>query len=108
LQDETHTWLDCMTCPESEEDVFRGPTRHYQRKIITEVFSELKGVDATIMSLYYGYSNSGDTYKLVDIGEIVGLSKERVRQRRNNCIKKMQEKIAIKLQCKQSEVINTI
>ena len=64
---------------------------------LDDMFNSLSGIDLQIMQMYYGHQ-SDDTYTLVEIGDVLGLSKERVRQRREQVLERFRRNITKRLQ----------
>jgi len=92
MGDTTHPLLDLFSSLDAEEDTCRAGNAHLHRKIVNNVLVNLKDVDLQIMQLYYGYQ-SDEKYTLSQIGQKLGLSAERIRQRRDNTIKRIRDSI---------------
>ena len=61
---------------------------------IREAISELKGEYAKILMLRY-YSDSGDPMTLQEIGDIFGVTRERIRQKEEKALKQLGKKLEI-------------
>lgn len=96
-EEASNTHQEFLVDMEAEEDVFYFADIAWKKKIIKQAFKILDKTDLSIVTQYYGYNSEDEEKNLVQIGEIIGLSKERVRQRRNDSIKRMKDYIKDKL-----------
>lgn len=74
-----------------EEELERDVEEHIRREILEELFAEhLTDRERKILVLYYGLDD-GEPYTLEEIGQLMGVSRERIRQLRNRAFEKLQE-----------------
>ena len=89
-----NTLVNFFSDPEDEDNVYLGATRYHHHKLIKSVFKSIKPVDKKIIKMCYGYGTKDKEYTLLDIGKKVGLSKERIRQRRIEALNTLRRTVA--------------
>lgn len=74
-----------------EETVEEKYEKKALKEAIEKVLENLKPKEAEILRLRFGMNDSGDTMTLGDIGEIYGITRERVRQIEMKALKKLRQ-----------------
>ena len=81
------TWMDCVA-DESSPSIENVLDLNKIKKNIKEILSPLSSREETILKMRYGI-DSDTTFTLKEIGDMYGLTRERVRQIQNNAHKKI-------------------
>ena len=81
------------TVMSNEEDEEKSELQKNQRKIVDELLEKLEGRERYIIEQYYGIN--GKEKNLEEIGKILGITRERVRQIKKNGLTKLRSNILL-------------
>jgi RNA polymerase primary sigma factor len=82
--------IDAANCLTSSDDIESMLTVNQEKKITKEFLSILEPNDVKVIKLLYGI-DTDDQKTLRDVGDLLGCSGERVRQKNLNIIKKLRQ-----------------
>lgn len=89
-EDRKETWMDI-----SEQNALPSPEKYYAEiklnQLVKEIFSFLSKKEGEIIKLYFGFED-GKKHTLEDIGQRLGITKQRVQQLRDRALKRIKER----------------
>lgn len=92
--DETSTFVDFIT-EDEEKQPDKLVFQKIDRDIVFRAIEQLKDREKTIMKLYYGLEEDQESHTLKEIGEQFGITRERVRQIKEQAINKLRESLHV-------------
>lgn len=97
--DEQHEKIDINTIDTSAKDPFVSASQKNLRQIITSALCELDPKEETIIRLKYGIGSDRNR-SLEEIGELLGVTRERIREIEQRALAKLKHPARVKkLQC---------
>jgi len=93
-QEDTSTFADSViftSQTSSQNEIVDISNREYNKKVVERVLAILPEREQKIMKYLYGIGD-GEEHTMDDAAELFGMTKERIRQIKNACLKKMYNK----------------